>query len=142
MKTSNRLLSLLVATLGLAAFTALASDDEFTHSFIAHAKYVQVSGGAKLFAIGDSAATVRNKLNEADALLTPSVWLYRNFPAAPGKDAEKHFCDNLIVSFGPGEKPVNQKVITIALANAKGLEKIKQGLKQNPRYLEDYLTGY
>jgi hypothetical protein len=70
------------------------------------------------------------------------VWLYRNIPAAPGKDAGKHFCDNLIVSFGPGEKPANQKVITIALANAKGLEKIEKGLKQNPRYLEDLLAGY
>jgi hypothetical protein len=142
MKPSNRILSLLVATLGLSAFAAGPIADEFTHSYIAQAKYVQVSGGAKLFALGDSAVTVTNKLFEPDLKLSPSVWVYRNFPAAPGKDAERHFCDNLIVSFGPGEKPASQKVITIALANAKGLEKIEQGMKQNPRYLEDYLTGY
>lgn len=142
MKTSHRLLSLLVATLGLSAFAARSVDDEFTHSYIAHAKYIEVSGGIKLFAVGDSAVKVSNKLYEPDAKLSPSVWVYRNFPAAQGKDAGRHFCDNLIVSFGPGEKPADQKVITIALANAKGLEKIKNGLKQNPRFLEDYLTGY
>lgn len=142
MKPMNRSVSLLVATLGLATLSSLASDDEFTHSFIAQARYVEVSGGARLFALGDSAVTVRNKINDADVLLTPSVWLYRNFPAAPGKDTGKHFCDNLIVSFGPGEKAADQKVITIVLANAKGLERIEKGLKQNPHFLEDYLNGY
>jgi hypothetical protein len=126
---------------GLAAITAFAAD-EFNHSYIAQINVVQDGGGAKLFAAGDSALTVLNKLDQPHYRLSKSVWLYRNFPAPPHEDAGKHFCDNLIISFEPGKTIGIQKVTAIVLANAKGLERIEKGLKQNPRYLEDLLTGY
>ena len=141
MKTPAFLRSGLFLLAGFAANTAFAAD-EFSHSYIAQINVVQDGGGAKLFTAGDSALTVLNKLDQPHYRLSKSVWLYRNFPAPPKEEAGMHFCDNLVISFGPGKKMSDQKVTAIVLANAAGLKKIEKGLKQNPRYLEDLLTGY
>ena len=131
MKTPTFLRSGLFLLAGLAAITTLAAD-EATRPYVGHVNEVKDRLGDVLFSDGDSAATVIDKLKRPHRKLSNSVWLYRGFRAFSSLQAAKYSCDNLIVSFGPGEKPVNQKVITIALANAKGLEKIKNGLKQNP----------
>ncbi len=141
MKIPTFLHSGLLLLAGLAAISAFAAD-EFNHSYIAHINVVQNDGGARLFADGDSAVTVLNKLDQPHLMLTKSVWLYRNFPSPPNSEAGKHFCDNLIIAFTPAKKFGDQKVTAIALANAKGVEKIERGLKQNPRYLEELVIGY
>jgi hypothetical protein len=114
-----------------------AKKEDLNRAYIARASYLEASKGNKLFALGDSAAKVSNLLNKPDRQLTPSVWLYREFQDLGNLQTSKHFCDNLIVAFGPGEKPADQKVTAIIMANAKGVEKIERDLKLNPRYLED-----
>jgi hypothetical protein len=141
MKTPTFLRSGLFFLAGLAAIIAFAAD-EFSHSYIAVINVVQDGSSNRLFTAGDSAATVMSKLDQPHYMFSQSVWLYRNFPAPPKEEAGMHFCDNLVISFGPGKKLSDQKVSAIVLANAAGLKKIEKGLKQNPRYLEDLLTGY
>ncbi len=141
MKTPTFLRSGLFCLAGLAAITAIAAD-EFSHSYIAVIQVVKDASGNRMFTAGDTAVTVLRNLDQPHYLFSKSVWLYRNFPAPPKADAGMHFCDNLIISFGPGNKPSDQKVSVIVLANAAGMKKIEKGLKQNPRYLEDLQTGY
>jgi len=141
MKTPSFLRSGLFFLAGLAAIPTFAAD-ETTRPYIGHVNDVKDRLGFVMFADGDSAATVMDRLRQPHQKLSNSVWLYREFRSVSSHQATKYFCDNLVISFGPGGKLKDQKVTAIVLANAKGLERIEQGLKQNPRYLEDLLTGY
>ena len=141
MKTPSFLRSGLFFLAGFAVIPAFAAD-EFRHAFITHVLTVKDDGGNKLFAAGDTRLSVLGRLGQPHGVLSQNVWLYRDFAAQNNTDAAKHFCDNLVFSFVPGAKYNDQKVGAIVLANAEGLKKIEKGVKQNPRYLEDLLTGY
>lgn len=141
MKTPTFLRSGLFLLAGFAATMAVAAD-EFSHPYIAVINVVKDGSGNWMFTAGDTALTVLRNLDQPHYMFSQSVWLYRNFPAPPKADAGMHFCDRLIISFGPGNKLSDQKVSVIVLTNAAGMKKIEKSLKQNPRYLEDLQTGY
>jgi hypothetical protein len=143
MKSPAILRSGLFLLAGLAAITAFAAD-ETPRPYIGHVNEVKDRLGYVMFADGDSAATVMDRLKQPHQKLSNCVWVYREFRAfnKSSSQAVTHACDNLVVSFGPGKKLGDQKITAIVLANAKGLETIENNLKQNPRYLEDLLTGY
>lgn len=141
MTTPSLLRTGLFLLAGLAAIPTFAAD-ETTRSYIGHVKNVRDLNYYVMFADGDSAATVMERLRQPHQKLSNSVWLYRDFRSVDSNPATKYACDNLVVSFEPGKKLEEQKVTAIVLVNAKGLKEIEDNLKQNPRYLEDLLTGY